>query len=124
MYPALHRMEEAGWIRARMITTEHNCRPAPTRSRPPDADSSDVERERWRSITTAVNHVSSTHRGLCMSWLSRLANAFRPSSVIARWTRKPPSISSAGSTSSSPQGCPRRRLRPRPDARSGIITTS
>ena len=26
LYPALHRMEEAGWIKARTITTEHGRR--------------------------------------------------------------------------------------------------
>ena len=26
LYPALHRMEEAGWIKARTITTEHKRR--------------------------------------------------------------------------------------------------
>jgi DNA-binding PadR family transcriptional regulator len=26
VYPALHRMEEGGWIKARKVTTEHNRR--------------------------------------------------------------------------------------------------
>jgi PadR family transcriptional regulator, regulatory protein PadR len=55
--PALHRIEEAGWIRARMITTEHN-RPA----RAYDITAAGrrqlgLAEERWRTITSAVNHV-------------------------------------------------------------------
>jgi hypothetical protein len=39
--PALHRLEDVGWIKARTITTEHNRRArAPMRSRPPAAGSS------------------------------------------------------------------------------------
>lgn len=57
LYPALHRMEEAGWIRARMITTEHNRRARAYDITAAGRRQLDVERERWRSITNAVNHV-------------------------------------------------------------------
>ena len=57
LYPALHRMEEAGWIKARMIITEHNRRARAYEITAAGRRQLDVERERWRSITTAVNHV-------------------------------------------------------------------
>jgi len=57
LYPALHRMEEAGWIKARMITTEHNRRARAYEITAAGRRQLEVERERWRSITTAVNHV-------------------------------------------------------------------
>jgi PadR family transcriptional regulator, regulatory protein PadR len=40
LYPALHRMEEAGWVKARTITTSTTARRAPTASPPPGAGAS------------------------------------------------------------------------------------
>jgi PadR family transcriptional regulator PadR len=57
LYPALHRMEEAGWVRARMITTEHNRRARAYDITAAGRRQLGVEEERWRSITAAVNHV-------------------------------------------------------------------
>lgn len=57
LYPALHRMEEAGWIKARMITTEHNRQARAYDITAAGRRQLDVERERWKSITAAVNHV-------------------------------------------------------------------
>jgi len=57
LYPSLHRMEEAGWIKARTITTEHN---RPARAYEITAAGRrqlGVEEARWRSVTGAVNHV-------------------------------------------------------------------
>jgi hypothetical protein len=45
LYPSLHRMEEAGWIKARTITTEHNRRARAMKSRPLD-DASSVSKKR------------------------------------------------------------------------------
>jgi DNA-binding PadR family transcriptional regulator len=50
-------MEEAGWIKARLITTEHNRRARAYEITAAGRRQLEVERERWRSITTAVNHV-------------------------------------------------------------------
>jgi DNA-binding PadR family transcriptional regulator len=33
LYPALHRMEEAGWIKAKWVTTQNKRRPESTKSR-------------------------------------------------------------------------------------------
>ena len=57
LYPALHRIEEAGWIKARMITTEHNRRARAYEITAAGRRQLDVEEARWRSVTAAVNHV-------------------------------------------------------------------
>jgi PadR family transcriptional regulator PadR len=57
LYPALHRMEEFGWIRARMITTEHNRRARAYDITATGRRQLGLEEERWRSITSAVNYV-------------------------------------------------------------------
>ena len=57
LYPSLHRMEEAGWIKARTITTEHN---RSARAYEITADGQrrlSTEEARWRSVTNAVNYV-------------------------------------------------------------------
>jgi DNA-binding PadR family transcriptional regulator len=50
-------MEEAGWIRARMVTTEHNRRARAYEITAKGRRQLGLEEERWRSITGAVNHV-------------------------------------------------------------------
>lgn len=57
LYPALHRMEEVGWIKARTITTEHNRRARAYEITTAGRRQLGIEEERWRSITGAVNHV-------------------------------------------------------------------
>lgn len=57
LYPALHRMEEVGWIKARTITTEHNRRARAYDITAAGRRQLGIEEERWRSITAAVNHV-------------------------------------------------------------------
>lgn len=57
LYPALHRMEEAGWIKARTITTEHNRRARAYEITGAGRRQLDIEEGRWRSITDAVNYV-------------------------------------------------------------------
>src|SRR5690242_4782129 len=54
LYPALHRMEEDGWIRAKWVTTENN-----RRARVYDITASgrkqlEAEEGRWRAVITAV----------------------------------------------------------------------
>jgi transcriptional regulator len=57
LYPSLHRMEEAGWIRARTITTEHNRRARAYEITAAGRRQLDTEAARWRSVTDAVNYV-------------------------------------------------------------------
>ena len=57
LYPSLHRMEEAGWIKARAITTEHNRRARAYEITAAGRRQLGTEEERWRSITSAVNYV-------------------------------------------------------------------
>jgi PadR family transcriptional regulator PadR len=57
LYPALHRMEEAGWIKARRITTQHNRQARAYEITGAGRRQLGVEEERWRSITDAVNYV-------------------------------------------------------------------
>ena len=57
LYPALHRMEEAGWIKARTVTTEHNRRARAYDITDAGRRQLGLEEERWRSITGAVNYV-------------------------------------------------------------------
>ena len=57
LYPSLHRMEEAGWIRARTITTEHNRRVRAYEITAAGRRQLGMEEARWRSVTGAVNYV-------------------------------------------------------------------
>ena len=57
LYPALHRMEEAGWIKARTITTEHNRRARAYEITAAGRKELSAEAARWRSVTDAVNYV-------------------------------------------------------------------
>jgi PadR family transcriptional regulator PadR len=57
LYPALHRMEEAGWIKARKIKTEHNRRARAYEITAAGRRQLGIEEERWRSITGAVDYV-------------------------------------------------------------------
>jgi transcriptional regulator len=57
LYPSLHRMEEAGWIKARTITTEHNRQARAYEITAAGRRQLGIEEARWRSVTGAVNHV-------------------------------------------------------------------
>lgn len=57
LYPSLHRMEEAGWIKARIITTEHDRRARAYEVTAAGRRQLGIEEARWRSVTGAVNHV-------------------------------------------------------------------
>jgi PadR family transcriptional regulator, regulatory protein PadR len=57
LYPSLHRMEEAGWIRARTIMTEHHRRARAYEVTAEGRRQLGVEEARWRSVTDAVNYV-------------------------------------------------------------------
>ena len=57
LYPALHRMEEAGWIKARWIVTDHNRRARQYQITAGGRRQLDSEEMRWRAVTAAVSHV-------------------------------------------------------------------
>ena len=60
LYPALHRMEEAGWIRAEWITKDTGRRARVYELTPAGHNQLEVAIERWRSVTAAVNRVLRT----------------------------------------------------------------
>ena len=57
LYPALHRMEEAGWIRAKWMTKENGRRARIYELTPAGKEQLVEEESRWRAVTSAVNRV-------------------------------------------------------------------
>ena len=57
LYPALHRMEEAGWIKARWATTDKGRRARTYELTATGRKQLDAEESRWRAVTAAVGHV-------------------------------------------------------------------
>jgi PadR family transcriptional regulator, regulatory protein PadR len=57
LYPALHRMEEAGWIKARWATTDKGRRARTYELTASGRKQLDAEESRWRAVTAAVGHV-------------------------------------------------------------------
>jgi transcriptional regulator len=57
LYPALHRLEEAGWIKARWKTTESGRRARMYDITPNGRRQLTSEEARWRAITAAVGHI-------------------------------------------------------------------
>ena len=57
LYPALHRMEEAGWIRAEWITKETGRRARIYELTASGKKQLASEEYRWQAVTTAVNRV-------------------------------------------------------------------
>jgi PadR family transcriptional regulator, regulatory protein PadR len=60
LYPALHRMEEAGWIRAQWITKENGRRARLYELTGAGRKQLDAEESRWEAVTAAVNRVLRT----------------------------------------------------------------
>jgi PadR family transcriptional regulator, regulatory protein PadR len=60
LYPALHRMEEAGWVRAEWITKDTGRRARVYEVTAAGTKQLEVAIERWRSVTAAVNRVLRT----------------------------------------------------------------
>ena len=60
LYPALHRMEEAGWIRAQWITKETGRRARIYELTAAGAKQLVSEESRWQALTSAVNRVLRT----------------------------------------------------------------
>jgi len=60
LYPALHRMEEAGWVRAQWITKDTGRRARVYELTAAGRKQLAVEESRWRAVTSAVNRVLRT----------------------------------------------------------------
>ncbi|HKV54849.1 MAG TPA: PadR family transcriptional regulator [Candidatus Binataceae bacterium] len=60
LYPALHRMEEAGWIRAEWITKETGRRARLYELTTAGKKQLAAEESRWQAVTSAVNRVLRT----------------------------------------------------------------
>jgi PadR family transcriptional regulator, regulatory protein PadR len=57
LYPALHRMEEAGWIRAEWVTKENGRRARIYSLTNAGKKQLAAEESRWETVTGAVNRV-------------------------------------------------------------------
>ncbi len=57
LYPALHRMEEAGWIRAEWVAKSSGRRARVYQLTAAGKKELAVEESRWHSVTSAVNRV-------------------------------------------------------------------
>ena len=57
LYPALHRMEEAGWISAEWITKENGRRARIYTLTVKGRKQLEAEMNRWEAVTSAVNSV-------------------------------------------------------------------
>ena len=57
LYPALHRMEEEGWIQANWVTTENNRKARIYNITPQGKKRLGDEEARWHAVTAAVGHI-------------------------------------------------------------------
>jgi PadR family transcriptional regulator PadR len=57
LYPALHRMEEEGWIKARWVTTENKRRARLYEITAAGCKQLEDEEVRWKLVTAAVGQV-------------------------------------------------------------------
>jgi PadR family transcriptional regulator PadR len=60
LYPALHRMEEAGWIRAEWIIKDSGRRARMYELTATGRKQLSAEESRWQAVTSAVNRVLRT----------------------------------------------------------------
>jgi transcriptional regulator len=60
LYPALHRMEEAGWIHAEWILKDNGRRARIYELTAAGRKQLEAEQSRWRQVTSAVNRVLRT----------------------------------------------------------------
>ena len=60
LYPALHRMEETGWIRAEWITKDTGRRARMYELTAAGKKQLSAEESRWQAVTSAVNRVLRT----------------------------------------------------------------
>jgi len=57
LYPALHRMEEAGWVRAEWITKGNGRRARLYELTAAGKKQLAIEESRWETVTAAVNRI-------------------------------------------------------------------
>jgi transcriptional regulator len=57
LYPALHRMEEAGWIKARWKVTAHGRRARTYELTAAGRKQLEAEEARWQAVTGAIGHI-------------------------------------------------------------------
>jgi PadR family transcriptional regulator PadR len=57
LYPALHRMEEAGWIRAEWVTKESGRRARMYELTAEGRKQLSAEELRWKAVSSAINRV-------------------------------------------------------------------
>jgi PadR family transcriptional regulator PadR len=60
LYPALHRMEEAGWVRAKWITKDTGRRARLYELTAAGKKQLAAEESRWEAVTMAVNRILRT----------------------------------------------------------------
>lgn len=60
LYPALYRMEEAGWIRAEWIKKDSGRRARVYELTPTGRKQLEAEESRWQAATSAINRVLRT----------------------------------------------------------------
>jgi len=60
LYPALHRMEEAGWLRSEWITKDTGRRARLYQVTAAGKKQLTAEESRWQAVTSAVNRVLRT----------------------------------------------------------------
>jgi|ERR1051326_288533 transcriptional regulator len=60
LYPALHRMEEAGWIHAEWVTKENGKRARAYELTAAGRKQLEAHESRWHAVTLAVNRVLRT----------------------------------------------------------------
>jgi len=60
LYPALHRMELDGWIRAKWVTKDNGRRARAYELTAAGRKQLALEEERWKAVTSAVNRVLRT----------------------------------------------------------------
>jgi PadR family transcriptional regulator PadR len=57
LYPALHRMEESGWIRAEWVTKDTGRRARLYQLTNDGKEQLSSEESRWKSVSSAINRV-------------------------------------------------------------------
>jgi len=60
LYPALHRIEEAGWVRAEWVMKENGRRARIYDLTPAGRKQLAAEESRWQAVTAAINRVLRT----------------------------------------------------------------
>ena len=57
LYPALHRMEETGWVAAKWVTTANNRRARIYEITAAGQKQLETEETRWRTVAAAVGQI-------------------------------------------------------------------